>query len=268
MRFHVFESGSKGNCTLITSKKGHILIDDGLSKKCLVSKLAEVGLTLDDISYVLITHSHDDHIKGLKAIPYIKYYCTKETFSSIKKKQELDDSISLPINHILSAYDKIELLDFEIEVLPTSHDAKGSIGFIIKNNNEKLVYITDTGFIYEKVLKKINNANYYIMESNHDIKMLLETSRPQALKDRILGDKGHLSNEDSAMYLSEIIGDSTKEIILAHLSEEANTPEKACDALLKIMEKRSISLENIIFKCASQKETISGGILIEEQIYA
>ena len=268
MRYHVFESGSKGNATLITSSEGNILIDNGLSKKTLVLKLAEVGLNLDDISCVLITHGHDDHIKGLKAIPYIKYYCSKETFSQIKKKLEIDETVKLPPNHILSSFEKKVLFGYEIEVLPTSHDIRGSFGFIIKKDNQKLVYITDTGFVYEKVLLKIQDADYYIFESNHDIKMLLDTSRPQSLKDRILGDRGHLSNEDCALYLSEVIGPKTKEIVLAHLSEEANTPEKACNALLKIMEKRSISLENVLFKCASQKNTVSGGTLLEDSLHA
>ena len=106
--------------------------------------------------------------------------------------------------------------------------------------------------------------DYYIFESNHDIKMLLQTNRPQMLKDRILGDRGHLSNEDAAMYLSEVIGPKTKEITLAHISEEANSPLKAMDAFLRIMEKRSISLENVLYRCASQKETISGGTLNKE----
>lgn len=268
MRYHIFESGSKGNATLITSKDGNILIDDGISKKTLVSKLAEVGFTLDDISCVLITHSHSDHIKGLKAIPYIKYYCSKETFKEVKKVIGVDETVKLPPTHILSPFEKKVLFGFEIEVVPTSHDARGSYGFIIKKDNQKLVYMTDTGFVYEKVLSKIIDADYYIFESNHDIKMLLDTSRPQNLKDRIMGDRGHLSNEDCALYLSEVIGPSTKEIILAHLSEEANTPEKALCALLRIMEKRGISLENVIFKCASQKNTVSGGILIEDSLHA
>ena len=269
MRYHVFESGSKGNATLIISKSGNLLIDNGLSKKTLNNKLAEVGKTIDDIDAVLITHGHDDHIKGLKALPYVKYYCSKETFSHIKKHSaiNIDESVKLPSNHYLKPFEKREIAGFKIEVLPTSHDVSGSYGFILENEGEKMVYITDTGFIYEKVLIKIQDATYYIFESNHDIKMLLDTNRPQKLKDRILGDRGHLSNEDCALYLSEVIGPKTKEIVLAHLSEEANTPEKACTALLRIMEKRGVSLENVIFKCASQVDTISGGTLIKEENY-
>ena len=173
----------------------------------------------------------------------------------------------IPIDNIFIYQGPLELEDLKINLIRISHDVAGT-GFIIEHNDHSLVYITDTGFIYEKVLIQIQNADYYIFESNHDIRMLLQTNRPQSLKDRILGDKGHLSNEDASMYLSEVIGPKTKEITLAHLSEEANTPEKALDAFLRIMEKRSISLENIIFKCASQHNTVSGGILNKEYLNA
>ena len=257
MRFHVFESGSKGNCTLISSKGRHLIIDNGLTIRKFKAYLASVNLTIDDIPVVLVTHSHRDHIDGLKAFndrPRC-IYASKSTYPLYSQNNEL------------KSYHKYELNGFNITVVPTSHDATGSIGFIIDDGEEKLVYITDTGFIYERVVDYIRDCDYYIFESNHNVQMQLKTGRPQYLIDRIMGDHGHLSNEDASLYLSEVISSRTKEIVLAHLSEEANTPEKACTALLRIMEKRGVSLENVIFKCASQVNTISGGTLIKEENY-
>lgn len=266
MRYHILESGSKGNSTIIKSQDAIIVIDNGLSNRTFNRKLAEIGVALEDIDAVFVTHGHSDHISGIKTFPFWKLYTSKDTLTTIKNTYEIDEFID--DTHIIAPYQEIKIKDLHIMVLPTSHDAKGSIGFIIKDSKDKLVYMTDTGFIYEKAMSFMQNANYYIMESNHDVKMLLNTSRPQVLKDRILGDKGHLSNEDCAMYLSEMIGSDTREIVFAHISLEANKEEKVINAFLKIMEKRGISLEKILFRCASQKDTVSGGNIIKEIINA
>ena len=129
-------------------------------------------------------------------------------------------------------YKKYNIAGFDITILATSHDAKNPIGFVIEADNQKLIYMTDTGYISERNLKYMQNPDYICIESNHNVKKLFETSRPAYLIMRILGDEGHLSNEDSAMYMSEIIGENTKEIVLMHLSEEANTPELALNTFL------------------------------------
>ncbi len=263
MRYHILESGSKGNSTIIKSNKTVIVIDNGLSKKKFLQKIADLSISFEDIDAVFITHGHDDHIAGIKIFnPYL-LYSSSDTFDYIDNKFEQNKSDEY---HIIEPYKTYKIKDLEILTIPTSHDAKGSIGFIIKDEEDTLVYITDTGYIYEKALLEMQNASYYIIESNHDVKMLLNTSRPQSLKDRILGDKGHLSNEDCAIYLSEIIGPNTKEIVFAHISEEANKEETVINAFLKIMEKRGISLENILFRCASQHNTVSGGNVLKEGI--
>ncbi len=266
MRYYILESGSKGNSTLIKTEKGIIVIDNGIkSKKKFLSKLSELSISLDDIKAVLVTHGHSDHIDGLSIFKPNIIYATNDTFSCIKNSFKIDGSI-FDENHYLDYYQEIKINDLKITVLPTSHDKKGSIGFKIEEDNEILVYITDTGFIYEKALEMCKNATYYILESNHDVEMLLNTNRPQKLKERILGDKGHLSNEDCSLYLAELIGNNTKEIIFAHISQEANNKEKVINTFLKIMEKRLINLEGILFRCSSQTDTISGGKIIKEEI--
>ncbi len=254
MRYYVFASGSKGNCTLICSSNRYLLIDNGLSHRAFKNHLSNVNVDLSSINVVLVTHKHSDHCSGLDIFQDEYIYSTKQT-------RDLYDD-----NHELKPYQTYILNGFKITIIPTSHDAVGSIGFVIEDDNEKLVYITDTGYLFDKSLDYLKDADYYIFESNHDIRMLLATNRPQYLIDRIMGDKGHLSNEDSSLYLSELITPRTKEIVLAHLSEEANTPELALNAFSKIMRKRNINITNINVRCASQREMLTGGNLIKEII--
>ncbi len=254
MRYYVFESGSKGNCTLIEANHHYLVIDCGIkSLKQAKQYFDETGVMLDQIKTVLVTHSHTDHIASLKIFPKDVIYASNVTL-------DVDEQ------HELIPYHEYDFDGFHVLVVPTSHDAKGSIGFVINYDDEKMVYITDTGYIYERVLPFLKGADYYIFEANHDVRMQLNTGRPQCLIDRIMGPKGHLSNEDSALYLSELITSKTKEITLAHLSEEADTPELALSAFNKIMHKRNIDISNINVRCASQHQKLEGGNIAKEII--
>ena len=152
--------------------------------------------------------------------------------------------------------DEFNIDEFNITLIHTSHDAPGSVGFLINDGDSSLVYVTDTGYINKKYLDKIINKNVYIFESNHDINMLMTGPYPYILKQRVLSDKGHLSNETSGNYLSAIIGDNTKKIILAHLSETNNTPEIALKTVKSI-----IKNDNILITTALQNEALDIGEL-------
>jgi phosphoribosyl 1,2-cyclic phosphodiesterase len=247
MEFHIFESGSKGNSTLISSNGRYLLIDMGISHKKLRNKLNEIDVNILSINHVLVTHGHSDHIQGIDLFEKDQIYSTYDTFNDI------------PLVNQLIPYQNYRINGFDVLVVPTSHDIDGSIGFVIKDEDETLVYITDTGYLYEKVVDLIKDADYYIFESNHNVKMLIETNRPQSLKKRIIGDYGHMSNEDSANYLCDVVGNNTKEIVLAHLSEEANSKEQALVDLFKVFRKRGVDLDKYLIRCASQKETLSCG---------
>ena len=246
MKLIVVESGSKGNATLVLDEGRLLLIDMGVTLTSLKNALKTIDKNLIDISALLLTHSHTDHTKGIRYLDPLPIYCTKGTYDA-----------SNVIN--VKPFEKFVVDHFVITPIEASHDANGTIGFVIKNKNEKLVYLTDTGMIPEKSISKMKNADYYIIESNHNIKMLHQTNRPAHLKLRILSDEGHLSNEASAIYMSGIIGEKTKEIILAHLSEEANTPELALKAYKKIFQKCHINLSKINIHCAYQHEIVLGG---------
>lgn len=246
MKFYIFSSGSKGNATLIVDKSVHILIDLGISQKKLCKHLDELNLTLADIDFILLTHEHIDHIRGLENLENIEIYGGKNTYKCDRY-------------HVIEPYTPLKYKHMEILPIETSHDAYNPLGFIFKNGKEKLVYITDTGFISEKNMCLAKNANYYILESNHDRKMLLKTARPKFVKDRIMSEFGHLSNEDSALYLSEMIGDKTSQVVLAHVSMEANTydlPKIVCCNFLK---KKKIDIAKIKIIVAKQYEECEGG---------
>ena len=246
MKFNIIQSGSKGNATLIEHNGCVLLIDMGIPLKCLRDGCAAFNKKLLDIDALLITHSHGDHTAGIRYLDPLPIYCTKDTYTKGN------------INFI-EPEKSFVIKDFEITPIEASHDAPNTVGYILCAGEEKLVYLTDTGFIPDNTLQLIKNADYYIIESNHDRKMLLKTNRPELLKQRTLSDHGHLCNEDSAFYMADSIGPNTKEIVLAHLSQEANTPEKALSAYEKIFRKRKINTQNIKIHCSNQFEMTLGG---------
>ena len=224
MKVAVLASGSKGNSTYIETNNTKVLIDAGMSNLYIEKKLILLGVNPDDINFVFITHTHTDHVAGLKV--FIKKHHPK-VFLTLDMYNELKD--------ILNDYEILEseiiLNDLIVDYFKTSHDTD-SVGYIFKNNDKEIVYVTDTGYINIKNLKKLNNKDLYIFESNHDIEMLMNNPNyPYQIKQRILGDKGHLSNNQCKEYLNKIIGDKTKYIVLAHLSEQNNDPSLALNNL-------------------------------------
>ena len=239
MRVKVLSSGSKGNTTYIECDNTKILIDVGNSCKYVVNKLKEFGIDGKDIDAVLITHTHSDHIKGLKVFankfnPLI--YVTKEMLSDLGY---ID-------NYKVINNSSFKIKDIQINVIKTSHDALGSVGYIITGNDKSIVYITDTGYINNKYFDMLKNKEVYIMESNHDIEMLNNGPYPFRLRQRILSDKGHLSNYDSSRYISSFIGNKTRCVVLAHLSEENNTEDLAYNTLMERLNDNNQSVDKII----------------------
>lgn len=247
MLVSVLASGSKGNSTLITTDRVKILIDAGKNKKYLEKELNQINLSLKDIDYILITHTHADHTSSLKTI--VKSYKPKIILTELMY-QDLDYLKNY--ENILFLTDNLELEDLVIENIKTSHDTSDSRGYIITQGNSSVVQITDTGYLNQKYFKKLQNKTIYIFESNHNIEMLMHGRYPKWLKARVSSDVGHLSNESSAFYLTKLIGENTKEIILAHLSEENNTPELALETLNKEFAENNIKFSNIVV--AKQEE--------------
>lgn len=245
MKVIVLSSGSKGNTTYIESGSTKILIDIGNSCKYVVSKLKEIGIEASEINAVLITHTHIDHIKGLKVF-------TKKYNPKVYITQGMLKELNYLTNYNIINMSDLNIGNLKINIIKTSHDAPDSVGYVVTSNKKSIVYITDTGYINNKYFDLLTNKEVYIMESNHDIEMLNNSSYPFQLRQRILGDKGHLSNYDSARYISSFIGDKTKCVMLAHLSEENNTKELAYNTLIERLEINNQQIEKIII--AKQNE--------------
>lgn len=247
MKVVVLSSGSKGNTTYIECGETKILIDMGNTCKYVVNKLKGIGIEAEQIDAIFITHTHADHVKGLKV--FLKKYGTKVYFT-----EKMRDELTYIENYSLIDSDKVLIGDLILHILKTSHDTADSVGYIIEGDKRSIVYITDTGYINHKYFSILKNREVYILESNHDIEMLNHGPYSFQLRQRILGDKGHLSNYDCSRYLSNFIGDKTKCIVLAHLSEENNTKELAYDTLMERLNESELEVERIVI-AMQDKET-------------
>lgn len=233
MRLCSIASGSSGNCIYVGSDTTHLLIDAGISCKRTEEGLRGLELHPRDLDGILITHEHSDHIKGLEILckKYdIPIYATKGTLREIRKNPLLaskDDSL---FREVL-ADEKLSIKDCVIQPMRISHDAVDPVAYRIGYGKKKVAVCTDIGVFNEYTVENLKGLDALVLEANHDVKMLQVGPYPYYLKRRILGDRGHLSNENAGRLLSQILNDSMQGIVLGHLSKENNIPELAYEAV-------------------------------------
>lgn len=248
----VFASlGSKGNATLIQEGDTLIQIDMGVSLKCVRAGLEILGKSFSDIQALFITHEHSDHIKGLTLYhDRLPVFTGEGTLPGIPEERFLHEG------------EAIEIGDLMVLPFRSSHDAVHPFNFVILGGGKKFGYVTDTGYIRTRGLKALKNCDYYLMESNYDVEMLMHGSYPPPLKRRIHGKQGHLSNIDSALYCCEIIGPKTKQIFLGHISDENNLPEVALKTYKNVFKEQNVDIEGIQIIAIPQQTLQIGGNLL------
>ena len=226
---HSLISGSSGNCSLFSAKSTNILIDCGMSGKQLERQLEKLNLSGKDLNAILVTHEHIDHIKGIGVVSRrydIPVFATEQTHIEMSRI-----GISDKNRCIISPDRPFEIEDATLDAFSIPHDAADPVGYRIYFSGEKYSVATDIGTMTNELFDSISGSHSVILESNHDIDMLINGHYPEHLKQRILGTFGHMSNELAAKTAVALANRGTKNIMLAHLSEENNTPQIAYDTV-------------------------------------
>jgi phosphoribosyl 1,2-cyclic phosphodiesterase len=227
MRCTILASGSKGNCVVIEGGTGSLLIDAGLSAKECLLRMERAGIDAGRIDALLVTHEHTDHIRGVDVLARkleIPVYATGGTLADFLSFRRT--SVKPLTHHTCHDHERFAVGDFTIEPFSTSHDAKEPCGFMVSEGDIRLGYCTDTGVITPHMHDLLRNCDGIVLESNHCPDMLQNGPYPEYLKHRIRSKRGHLSNPAAAACLRDF-GKDVPRVILAHLSETNNTPEKA-----------------------------------------
>lgn len=233
MRLASLSSGSSGNSIYVGSDTTNILVDTGCSKKRIEEGLSKLDLSLSDIDAIFVTHEHSDHIAGLHTIlkKYdIPVFATPGTLEGIRISDKKGEMLSSEF-HEIHADEKVSVKDLMINPITIMHDALEPVAYRISCGKKKIAVATDLGCYNEYIVENLKGMDGILIEANHDVRMLQTGPYPYYLKRRILGEKGHLSNEKSGELLCRILHDNLKGILLGHLSKENNLPELAYETV-------------------------------------
>ncbi len=233
VRFTILGSGSSGNCAYIETENSRVLVDAGFTPRQIRQRLATIGRTPENLSAILITHEHSDHISGLFGLAEklrIPIYCNRDTqeaiawalkerwngksdplFNGMVEKTSADFLARLEWR-LFQSGDRFELNDLSIETFPIPHDAQDPVGYLVRTCAANFGFVTDLGHMTKLVIERVRAANVLVLESNHDVRMLQDSNRSWHLKQRILGRHGHLSNEAAADAAREIMSDGLRHL--------------------------------------------------------
>jgi len=217
---HVLASGSKGNATIIEGPEGYVLIDCGISLRSLRSRAAELGLDLADVRAVLVTHEHSDHVSGLSVLCNHYEGPLYATAGTVGARDYLGN---LGFD-LIEREDELDLAGMRVSVFPTSHDVADPVAFRFQTDDDTVGYCTDTGVLTPLAHGLLHGCRILALEANHDVQMLRNGPYPAFLKRRVGGEKGHLSNDQAAEALGDLVTDATQTVIAMHISQKNNRP--------------------------------------------
>ncbi|WP_044749276.1 MBL fold metallo-hydrolase [Bacillus alveayuensis] len=240
IRFSVLASGSTGNAFYVETDRNSLLVDAGLSGKQMEQLFKQIERDMKQLSGILVTHEHSDHIKGLGVIARkykLPIYANEKTWRAM---EGLIGDIPTEQKFVFQMGTVKTFGDLDIESFGVSHDAAEPMFYVFHHEGKKLVLITDTGYVSDRMKGIIKNADVFVFESNHDVEMLRMGHYPWNIKRRILSDVGHVSNEDAGLALADVIGDNTKRIYLAHLSQDNNMKDLARMSVTQVLASKGI----------------------------
>ena len=240
---HTLASGSSGNAAVLSCGDTHLLIDAGISCRRITAALKELGLTPADLTAILITHTHSDHISGLNTL-LKKTACP--LLATPRTCRELSCRVEGIDPRLMGLDSPITLGEIDMQPIPTSHDAPGSCGWRLDTESGSVGFLTDTGYVTDEAAQVLPGVSLLVLESNHDVEYLRSGPYPYTLKQRILGSQGHLSNDDAAAFAAQMAAGGTRCIVLAHLSRENNTPQRAYDTVRRALDACGASVELLV----------------------
>lgn len=249
-------SGSSGNCLLFSDGKTHILIDAGISCRRIKTGFAALGLDLADLSAVLVTHEHSDHISGLTTLT--KHY-NFPIWASRGTAGELNRRIAFLEDRLFhfSPGGSFTVGDLHINTFPISHDAAQPTGYTITDGHRTATVVTDLGIVTDEVMNAVSCADLLVLESNHDEHMLRQGPYPAFLKSRILGDCGHLSNKTAGAVACAAVAGGASKVVLAHLSKENNTPGLAHQTVSDLLRLSQIDPQHDLALTVAPRDELS-----------
>ena len=249
VRLTILGSGSAGNCAYVETDETRVLIDAGFSLRQIRQRLATIGRAPENLTGILITHEHSDHVQSLPALSEklrIPVYCNRPTQEAVEYQSQTRLTCRL-----FETGASFEVGDIMVETFMIPHDAQDPVGFLLRTSGGNIGFLTDLGHTTRLVLERVRPAHALVLEANHDVKMLQDCPRrPWSLKQRILGRHGHLSNEAAADAVEQIMSAELRHLYLGHLSRECNRPELAHSVVNRCLQK--LGATHVRLELASQ----------------
>ena len=251
-KYSILASGSSGNCFYLETAQKKILVDAGLSGKKITSLLCEIDRKPEDLDAIFVTHEHKDHIHGVGVLArkyHLDIYANEGTWQAMDAAL---GQIDVSQKHIFEMGTVKTFADLDIESFGVSHDAAAPQFYRFMKDNKSFVLLTDTGYVSDRMAGIVENADGYLIENNYDVEILRSGTYPWSLKQRIMSDRGHLSNDDAAELVNYLNTQNLNNVMFGHLSKENNTPEQAYQTTMNKLIKKD--LKNFTLQIANRDE--------------